>query len=168
MKKIITSACLIVFECFFNNVYSQNHQTTINQAELLKQFEGVWTCEIGKDTTAIWEMIPYGSGFEAKLKYVTKGKTVKEGQGLYGYDIKLDKIIEAGITKGKDIGVYAMWFVSETKWKLIPYADLENPEKALFSMEGEFKSQDTLVETNFENGKAVKIKKWMNSNDRKK
>jgi len=129
----------------------------------LKQFEGTWNCEIGKDTSAIWEMVPYGSGFDAGLKYVTKGKTVKEGKGLYGYDKSLDKIVEAGITKGKDIGVYVMWFVSETKWILIQYNDLSNPEKALFRMEGEFKSSDNLVETNFDNGKTVMIKNWIKS-----
>lgn len=138
---------------------TQNHEI-LNQAELLKQFEGTWNCEIGKDTTAVWEMIPYGSGFEAKLKYVTKGNIVKEGKGLYGYDKKLDKIAEAGITKGKDIGVYVMWFISEKKWILIPYNDLDAPGKASFKMEGEFRSADNLVEINYTDNKPVKTKSW--------
>jgi hypothetical protein len=161
MKKIFTLSCFLLLLNCFNYAYSQNQKSVLKQAELLKKFEGSWSCEIGRDTAAVWEMIPYGSGFDARLKYVTKGKIVKEGKGLYGYDKNLDKIVEAGITKGKDIGVYVMWFVSETKWILIPYADLSNPGKASFSMEGEFKSSDNLVETNFENGKAVKIKSWM-------
>jgi hypothetical protein len=139
---------------------SQKSNLSINQAELLRKFEGTWTCEIGKDTIAQWDMIPYGNGFDAKLKYVTGGRIVKEGKGLYGYDKTLDKIVEAGITKGKDIGVYVMWFISDSKWVLIPYSDLAAPEKASFKMEGEFKSPDNLVETNFTNNKSVKTKSW--------
>ncbi len=139
---------------------SQNVKPRLDQAELLKKFEGTWTCEIGKDTIAQWDMIPYGSGFEARLKYTSAGKIVKEGKGLYGYDKILDKIVEAGITKGKDIGVYVMWFISGSKWVLIPYSNLPAPENAGFKMEGEFRSPDNLVETNFENNRIVKIKSW--------
>ena len=139
---------------------SQKSNLTINQSELLRKFEGKWICEIGKDTIAQWDMIPYGTGFDAKLKYITKGKTIKEGKGLYGYDKTLDKIVEAGITKGKDIGVYVMWFISESKWILVPYSDLAAPEKASFKMEGEFRSSDNLVEINFTYNKPVMTKSW--------
>jgi hypothetical protein len=53
-----------------------------------------------------------------------------------------------------------MWFTSDTRWVLIPYSDLPAPEKAGFKMEGEFRSPDNLVETNFENNRIVKIKSW--------
>ena len=139
---------------------SQKSDSPLNQAELLKKFEGTWTCEIGKDTIAQWDMIPYGTGFDARLKYVTGGRAVKEGKGLYGYDKILDKIVEAGITKGKDIGVYVMWFISDSKWVLVPYSDLPAPEKASFKMEGEFKSTDNLVEINFTNNRPVRTKSW--------
>ena len=139
---------------------SQKTEPILNQAELLNKFEGTWTCEIGKDTIAQWDMIPYGKGFDAKLKYVTGGRIVKEGKGLYGYDKTLDKIVEVGITKGKDIGVYVMWFISESKWVLVPYSDLPAPEKASFKMEGEFKSTDNLIEINFTNNRPVRTKSW--------
>ena len=139
---------------------SQKSEPILKQAELLNKFEGTWTCEIGKDTIAQWDMIPYGTGFDAKLKYITKGKTVKEGKGLYGYDKTLDKIVEAGIAKGKDIGVYVMWFISDSKWILVPYSDLTVPEKASFKMEGEFRSPDNLVEINFIDNKPVMTKSW--------
>lgn len=139
---------------------AQKENPSLAQAELLKKFEGTWICEIGKDTIAQWDMIPWGTGFEARLKYTSLGKIVKEGRGLYGYDKILDKIVEAGITKGKDIGVFVMWFTSGNNWVLIPYSDLTAPEKAGFKMEGEFRSPDNLVETNFENNRIVKIKSW--------
>jgi hypothetical protein len=126
----------------------------------MKQFEGNWNCEIGTDTAAYWDMEPYGSGYAAGLKYITKGEIVKEGKGLYGYDKKIDKIVEAGITIGKDIGVYVMWFITESNFVLIPFSDLADPEKATFKMEGEFKFPDILVETTIIDNKIVNTKTW--------
>jgi hypothetical protein len=163
MKKFLTIASIMLFMSGFYCAQSQNPQTKLKQDELLKQFEGNWVFEIGKDTIAYWDMEPWGTGFEASLKYVTKGKIVKEGKGLYGYDSSIDKIVEAGITKGKDIGVYVMWFITESKFVLIPYNDLANPEKASFRMEGEFREPDVLVETDITENKVVKIKTWKNS-----
>ena len=163
MRKILTIACIILLLISFYSAQSQNPQKNLNQAVLLKQFEGTWVCEIGKDTTAYWDMEPWGTGFEAGLKYVTKGKIVKEGKGLYGYDSSIDKIVEAGIPKGKDIGVYVMWFITESKFVLIPLNDLANPEKASFRMEGEFRPPDILVEIDFRENKAVKTKTWKNT-----
>ncbi len=142
---------------------AQTTESRLDQAELMKQLAGIWKCDIGKDTVATWSMIPYGSGLEASLKYVTKGKIVKEGIGVYGYDRSIDKCAEAGIILGKDIGVYAFWFISENKYLLIPYADLIDPEKASFNMEVEFKSPYVQVETTFINDKLVKTKTWTKS-----
>lgn len=163
MKEFLIIASVILFLNGFNFAQSQNTPTKLKQAELLKQFEGNWVCEIGKDTSAYWDMKPWGTGFEAGLKYVTKGKIVKEGKGLYGYDSSIDKIVEAGIPKGKDIGVYVMWFITESKFVLIPYNDLANPGKASFRMEGEFRDPDILIEIDFRENKAVKTKTWKNS-----
>jgi len=149
MKKRLTIASIMLFISGSYCAQSQNPHTKLNQSELLKQFEGNWVFEIGKDTIAYWDMKPWGTGFEAGLKYVTKGK--------------VDKIVEAGITKGKDIGVYVMWFITESKFVLIPYSDLANPEKASFRMEGEFRDPDVLVETDIIENKVVKIKTWKNS-----
>jgi hypothetical protein len=142
---------------------AQGTETKLNQAELIKQLAGIWKCDIGKDTIATWSMIPYGSGLDASLKYVSKGKIIKEGIGVYGYDKSINKCAEAGIIIGKDIGVYAFWFVSEKKYVLIPYADLSDPEKASFKMEVEFKSSDLQVETTFIDNKLLNIKTWTKS-----
>jgi hypothetical protein len=163
MKKISAIVCVILILNGFYFAQSQDPHTKLNQAELLKQFEGNWRCEIGKDTTAFWDMNPYGSGFEASLKYDTKGNIVKEGKGLYGYDKSIDKIVEAGITKGKDIGVYVMWFITESKFVLIPFGDLANPGRASFRMEGEFRFPDILIEKDIRENKVVKTKTWKNS-----
>lgn len=163
MKKLLTLQGIILFLNCFIYAHSQIPTSTLNQERLMKQFEGNWYCEIGKDTAAYWDMEPYGTGFVAGLKYISKGKIVKEGKGLYGYDKKIDKIVEAGITRGKDIAVYVMWFISESNFVLIPFSDLANPEKASFKMEGEFKYPDILVETTLIENKTVKTKTWTKS-----
>jgi hypothetical protein len=163
MKKLITIACTIIYLNCFIYAQSQNPDPGLSQALLLKQFEGKWTCETGIDTSAYWDMEPFGSGYVAGLKYISKGKIVKEGKGLYGYDSRINKIVEAGITKGKDIGVYVMWFITKSKFVLLPFGDLADPEKASFRMEGEFKPPDMLVETTIIDNKKVKTKTWTNS-----
>lgn len=152
-----------IMAVFVFSLMAQPTQDKIDQALLLKKFEGTWHCEIGTDTSAIWDMEPYGIGYLASLKYVSKGKIIKEGRGVYGYDEKTGKIGEAGITRGMNIGIYSMWFVTSSKFILIPYIDLANPEKASFRMEGEFKDPDILVEKTIINNKTVKTKTWTNS-----
>jgi hypothetical protein len=164
MKKLLMITGMILYLNFSFPAESQNPDTSLNQARLMKQLEGNWKCEIGTDTSAYWDMVPYGSGFAASLKYITKGKIIKEGKGLYGYDSKINKIVEAGITKGKDIGVYVMWFITDNKFVLIPFSDLGKPQMASFKMEGEFKSPDTLIETTIIENNVVKIKTWTKSN----
>jgi hypothetical protein len=163
MKKLLTLQGIILLLNCFIYAHSQIPHSTLDQERLMKQLEGNWTCEIGTDTSAFWDMEPFGSGFVAGLKYITNGKIVKEGKGLYGYDKKIDKIVEAGITKGRDIGVYVMWFITENKFVLVPFSDLANPEKAQFKMEGEFKFPDILVETTLIENKTVKTKTWTKS-----
>ena len=163
MKKILSISGIILFMNFIINAQIPNPDPNLDQACLLKQFEGSWHCEIGIDTSAIWDMEPYGIGYIASLKYISKGKIVKEGKGVYGYEEKTGKIAEAGITRGKNIGVFSMWFVTEKKFVLIPYIELGNPEKASFRMEGEFRDPNILIETTFINNKKVNIKTWTNS-----
>ena len=87
----------VLFVAFFittGTASSQKDNPLLNQAELLKKFEGSWTCEIGKDTIAQWDMIAYGAGFDAKLKYVTGGRIVKEGKGSTGMINFLIKLLK--------------------------------------------------------------------------
>ncbi len=160
MKAVCLTTMIAVLSFCTVGIQAQTTQTKLDQVELMKQFVGTWETEIGKDTSAYWDMEPYGSGYVASLKYITKGKIIKEGKGLYGYDKKIDKIVEAGITKGTDIGVYVMWFITESKFVLIPFSDLAHPEKASFVMEGEFNFSDILLENTIIENKTVKAKTW--------
>jgi hypothetical protein len=132
----------------------------LNQVELMKQNIGTWKCEIAKDTIVTWVSESYGTGLAGNIKYVTKGVTFKEGKGLYGYDKNIDKFIVAGLTKGEDMGIYALWFITNTKYELVPYSDLANPANSSFKLEGEFKTPNLIVETTIMNNKPIKTDTW--------
>jgi hypothetical protein len=141
------------------NVVSESSKG-LDQVELMKQFLGSWKCDIAKDTTAFWDAKSYGTGIEDNYRFVTKGRIVLEGKGLYGYDKSIDKFIDAGLVKGKDIGIYALGFKSKSKYESIPYSDISNPEKASFKIEGEVKSPDIFIETTIVNNKLLKTDTW--------
>jgi hypothetical protein len=135
----------------------KNSETSkeLNQVELMKQFLGTWKAEFGKDTIAIFEQKAYGVGQEVFIKASTKGKMIFEGKQLWGYDKKLDKIINASELKGQNIGIAVFWFISKNKYVGVYYSDIPNPENALSKWEGEFKSPDIYVETMIVNNKLV-------------
>lgn len=128
----------------------------LNQVELAKWFIGNWKDEAGKDTTAFYDIKPYGTGLEGYFKDVTKGKIILEGKQLWGYDKRVDKVIMLWLNKGMDMEIWAVWFTSKNKFEWILYSDISNPEKASFKFEGEIKSPDMYVLTTIVNNKPVK------------
>jgi hypothetical protein len=157
MKKICLTISIAVFLLvLLNGLQAQTNQTNLNQTELIKQFIGSWKGEIAKDTTEFWDAKPYGTGLECNFKLVTKEKIIMEGKDFFGYDKKADKFIMAIIIKSMDIGLYATWFLSKSKYIIILHGDISNPEKASSKWEGEFKSPDMFIENTIVNNKIVK------------
>jgi hypothetical protein len=138
-------------------IQAQTTQTKLDQIELGKQFLGTWKAEITKDTFNIWEQKLFGTGMEATIKIVTKGKIITEGKAIIGYDKKSDKLIEADLLEGSDIMLYAFWFISENTCIQIPYEYISNPEQALTKTTFEFKSPDLFIETCIQNNKVVAV-----------
>lgn len=157
MKKIyltaIISVSLIVWS---NRLQAQETGTKLNQVDLIKRFISNWNGEVGKDTTAFWEIKSNGTGLECNFKYVTKDKTIFEGKQLWTYDKKVDKFILSSLTNGMDSGSSSLWFTSNNKCIIISYSDTSNPEKASFKMETEFKSPDMFVQNTIVNNKIIK------------
>jgi hypothetical protein len=58
--------------------------------------------------------------------------------------------------KGFDIEIWALWFISDKNFELMPSSDISNPEKAIMKVKGEFKSPDVYVETIIVNNEPVK------------
>jgi hypothetical protein len=161
MKKLFLILVIAGFLLIgLSEVQAQTNQTNLNQTELIKQFIGSWKLDMGKDTTGIVEIKSFGTGIEPYFKVVTKGKIVTEVKELLGYDKKIDKYIEAYLEKGKDIEIYALWFISTTKYIITNYSDFANPDKASFKEEGEFKTPNLLVATSYINGKLLKNYKF--------
>jgi hypothetical protein len=140
-----------------SEVQAQTTQTKLNQVELLKQFLGSWKWDAGKDTTGYYDAKSYGTGLEGNLRFVTNGKTYTEGKQLMGYDKSSDKLIQSQMLKGRNIGCYAYYFITNKKYEIIPYSDISNPEKAPWKCEGEFTSPDTYVETTIVKNKPPEI-----------
>ena len=138
-----------------NEPLAQTIQTKLDQVELMKQFIGNWKAELGKDTTALWNFKSYGTGLDCYITYVTNGKIFKEVRSLYGYDKKVDKFIAASMVKGKDLEIFAIWFLSNRNYEIIYYSDISNPDKASIKNEGEINSSDKLIVTKIINNKPV-------------
>ena len=91
MKKIIFSVlALLLIALFFSmSLQAQSTQQDLDQVELMKQFIGTWTEETGEDTTTVWEVIPFGEGYEDIIYWQAKGETyATAGKGLWGFSEK--------------------------------------------------------------------------------
>jgi hypothetical protein len=130
--------------------------TKLNQVELIKQFISNWKGEVGKDTTAFWEIKSNGTGLECHYKYVTKDNMIFEGNQLWGYDKKTDKFILTSSSGGMDAGSSGLWFTSKEKCLLTSFNDMSDPDKASFKMETEFKSPDMFTQKTIVNNKIIK------------
>jgi len=154
MKTFFLPTMIVAF--LMLSAYSAQAQTNLNQTELMKQIIGSWKGDLGKDTSALWEVKSVGTGLESDYKVVTKGKMVTETKQLYGYDKKIDKYLGANLVNGMDIEIWAGWFTANNKFVFIPYSDIANPQKASIKIEGEFKSPDVYKETYINNGKPIR------------
>ena len=160
MKKICLTVTIAVFLLFLlNGVQAQTTQTKLNQVELINQspIEGSWKYEYGKDTTGYADFIIYGTGIDAIGKLVSKGKTIQEQRINWAYNKTLDKLIGLSQIKGGDnASLWAVKWISNNNYILVPYKDISNPEESSRKTVGTFKSHDLLEITYYENNKLVK------------
>jgi hypothetical protein len=145
---------------YTNGLQAQSTQPKLNQVELMKLQIGVWKCDSNKDTTVFWEGKSYGTGLDCYYKNVVKGKTVREGRELWGYDKSIDKFICASLDKERDIEIQAVWFVAKNIYEYIRYSDISNPEKASWKIVGEFISPEVVVETTTVNNNTTLIETY--------
>jgi hypothetical protein len=157
MKKTYLTVLFSVFLLIWSyRLQAQTTLTKLSQLELIKQFISSWKGEVGKDTTAFWEIKSNGTGLECNFKYVTKDKTIMEGKQLWGYDKNVDKFILSSATNGMDTGTSGLWFTSKNKCLIIAFSDISNPEKASFKLETEFKSPYMFIQKTIVNNNIIK------------
>lgn len=148
----------VLFLLCTNGIQAQSTQTQLNQLDLIKQFLGSWTAEMGKDTTVFCEYKLFGSGMEDNMKAIAKGKIYLTEKGLWGYDEKNDKNIHAQLwdpSSRLDINVW--WFTSKNICEGVQYQYISNPEKAPLKWKLEFKYSDSMIMTTTLNSKVVSI-----------
>ena len=160
MKKICLTITIAVFLLFLlNGVQAQTTQTKLNQVELINQspIEGSWKYEYGKDTTGYGDFIIFGTGIDAIGKLVSKGKTVRETRINWAYNKTIDKMIGLSQIKGGDnASLWAVKWISNNNYILVPYKDISNPEESSRKTVGTFKSHDVLEITYYINNKLDK------------
>jgi hypothetical protein len=127
----------------------------LNQFELVKRILGTWKAEIAKDTFYIAKYKLFGNGIKGAINIVTKGKTIREGEAIIGYDKTTDKLIETDLIEGSDFMVLALWFTSKNVCIEIPYEDISNPEKTTELWQYEFKSPEVFVWNFIKNNKTT-------------
>ena len=159
MKKYYLTIAIVLFLLFWvSGGQAQTTQTKLNQAELYKQFIGVWESDYAKDTTFIWETRSFGGGFEVNMKWESKGEIVTEVRSVVGYDKKNDMLIEAMIMNySPSIDLWSIRFSSPYKYEEILLEDIASPEKATQKNIVEFKSPDLFTDTYIINDKVVKV-----------
>ena len=55
-------------------IKGQQTQQNLDQIELMKKWEGIWKCDVSKDTTKIWDLHPFGKGYELDYKWYANDK----------------------------------------------------------------------------------------------
>ena len=128
----------------------------LNQVEYIHQLIGSWKIELGKDTTVYSDFTPYGTGLDANMKFVSKGKTFMERRINWAYDKTLNRFIGLDQTKGGDVvSLAAAQWISLKKYILVDYKDISNPEEASARTEGILKSHELLEITYYVNNKPI-------------
>ena len=74
----------IIALCFSMSIHAQSSQQDLDQVELMKQFIGSWTVERGVDSTVVWEVIPFGKGYEQNIFWKSEGETYRTDKGVIG------------------------------------------------------------------------------------
>jgi len=157
MKKVHLTLIIIVFLLLCaNGIQAQTTQTKLNQIELHKQFLGNWKCELGKDTSCVIEVIPFGSGIEITRKFITKGNIFDTWKELSGYDKKNDKFLGAQLKKSSTpVYLTVSWFTSINICESVSFKDLSDPDKATVKWTWELKTPEIATMTTTRNNMVV-------------
>ena len=151
----LLTVILVLLSALATGLHAQTAVQKPDQVKLMKQLNGTWQAELGKDTIAVTVLKTFGTGLDGYARVEVKGKTISEKRQLFGYDKKNDQFIEAELARGSDMELWACWFTKDRFMVGVPYADRFDPAKAVFRVEIDIKSPDSYVQTIFQNGKRI-------------
>jgi hypothetical protein len=146
---------IVLLSAVIMGLHAQSTVQKPDQVKLMRQLIGTWQAELGKDTIAVTVFKPFGTGLDGYASVVVKGKIISDRRQLFGYDKPTDQFIEAEVTLGSDMELWACWFTKEKFMTGVPYANRLDPTKAIFRVEIEIKSPDSYTQTIFQNGKRI-------------
>lgn len=141
------------------NVSSESSKG-LNQAELLMKFAGNWEAPAGKETTQFvqFKSLQGENILSLYTKGISKGKTVFEGTGFWGYDKSRNKIDLSVIMSGGNVFHYIGEFTSPDKLELFD-ANSATGNKFMFERLSPNEFKETTIENNKETsriGKRIK------------
>ena len=143
MKKFsLTITLFVVLLILSNGLLAQTTGENLDQVALLKQFTGKWKCDIAKDTSEVFEALPYGKGFEVHYMFVGSGNIFMEGKQLWGFDSKYENFICYSLSTSGRFQFFTGKFTTDKKiyWE---GKSLITPDKILSRYEYEFLSPDS-------------------------
>lgn len=136
-------------------------QKELNQIELHKQFIGKWQASFGKDTICTMDIKPFGTGLINDFKYVTAGKAFREGIQLYGFSQKTGRYLMVEQEKGWGSSLLSVFFVSKSRWLMIPYSFALYPDNSPIRWEFDIVSPDQINYFEVKDNKAGEIRKFI-------
>lgn len=156
MKTIPTSAFMLVFLfAITSGTVAQTGSPKPDQVKLLRQLAGTWQADMGKDTLLVTELKPFGTGLDGYARVKANGKVISERRQLFGYDTKGNQFIEAEVTQGSDMVLFACWFTRDNLMVGVPYANRLDPDKSALRVEIDIQSPNRYVQTVLQNGKRI-------------
>jgi hypothetical protein len=146
MKRILIIMITLSLLTGINGIHAQTTAAKLDQVKLFKQMHGTWQYEFAPDSFIIWEIKPYGNGFEGYYKFTTKGEPYREVKQLSGFTPDRETFATFTLFPGGGFIVFTGKFTSRNQ--LYSEArDFDNPEKVLSKKEYEFIDADTFTVT---------------------
>ena len=146
MKKSLIITIVVSLFTSINGIQAQTRAPELDQVELIKQMHGTWQYEFAPDSFIIWEIKPYGNGFEANYQMTTKGKTYREVKQLSGFTTDREKFTTFTLFSHGRFIVFVGQFTSGNQfWS--EARDFDHLDQALSRKEYEFIDADTFTVT---------------------
>jgi hypothetical protein len=146
MKKLWIMMIALSFFTGINGIRAQTGDSGLDQVLLIKQMHGTWQYEFAPDSFIIWEIKPYGNGFEAYYKMTTGEQAYREVKQISGFTPDRETFATFTLFPGGGFIVFVGKFTSENVF-YSEARDFDNLEKALSRKEYEFIDPDTFTVT---------------------
>jgi hypothetical protein len=136
-------------ESFVEKSVNSDSSKGLKQAELLMKFAGNWETPVGEDTSEFVQFnnVQGGNVLSLSAKVVTKGRTLLEERGFWGYDAVNNKIDLSVIVSNGYIYHYVGEFTSPNKLELYD-VNTSTGNKFIFELISSNQSRETSIENN--------------------